>query len=104
MKVFKFGGASVKDAEGVKNVGNILKMYPNDKLVVVVSAMGKITNALETLVRAKDETEAGKALAEIKKFHTNILQDLFPGKKNPVFDVVENELNNARRFLTDAKG
>lgn len=104
MKVFKFGGASVKDAEGVKNVGNILKMYPKDKHVVVVSAMGKTTNALENLVRAKDETEADKVLAEIKKFHTNILQDLFPGKKNPVFDIIEGELNNIKQFLIDKKG
>jgi len=104
MKVFKFGGASVKDAEGVKNVGSILKMYPNDKLVVVISAMGKITNALETLVRAKDETEAEKALTEIKKFHTNILQDLFPEKKNPVLDIIEGELNNIKRSLADRKG
>lgn len=49
MKVFKFGGASVKDAESVKNVAAILKIFPNDELVIVISAMGKTTNALEKL-------------------------------------------------------
>lgn len=103
MKVFKFGGASVKDAEGVKNLGTILKKYPKDKLVVVVSAMGKTTNALESLVRAKDATEADKILSEIKKFHTNIFLDLFPGKKNPAFDIVDGELNNVKQIISLGK-
>ena len=47
MKVFKFGGASVKDAEAVQNVGKVLELFPNQEIVVVVSAMGKTTNALE---------------------------------------------------------
>ncbi|NCU32351.1 MAG: aspartate kinase, partial [Candidatus Moranbacteria bacterium] len=49
MRVFKFGGASVKDAASVKNVANIIRQYGNGPLVVVVSAMGKTTNALERL-------------------------------------------------------
>ena len=49
MKVFKFGGASVKDAEAIKNLAQILNNYPAEKLLVVVSAMGKTTNALEKL-------------------------------------------------------
>ena len=51
MKVFKFGGASVKDAEGVKNAAKIIESQLDDKLVVVVSAMGKTTNALELVVK-----------------------------------------------------
>ena len=47
MKVFKFGGASVKDAEGVRNVAQVLRHFPDEELLVVVSAMGKTTNALE---------------------------------------------------------
>jgi|SRR6185312_12565576 len=99
MKVFKFGGASVKDAQGVKNVGTILKRYPKDKLVVVVSAMGKTTNALESLVRTKDIAEADKLLAEIKNYHLSILQELFPNAKNPVFDVIEAEFKKAKQIL-----
>ena len=50
MKVFKFGGASVKDAEGVRNVAKVLAHFPQDDLLIVVSAMGKTTNALEEVV------------------------------------------------------
>jgi len=47
MRIFKFGGASVKDAAGVRNLGKILKDQSHDNLVVIVSAMGKSTNLLE---------------------------------------------------------
>jgi aspartate kinase len=100
MKVFKFGGASVKDAQGVKNVGAILKKYPNDKIVVVVSAMGKTTNALENLVRAKDEKEVDRILAEIKQDHFNTLQELFPDKKNPVYTLLEGEFKSIKQMLS----
>ena len=52
MKVFKFGGASVKNTDAVKNVGAILSLYPGEKIVIVVSAMGKTTNKLEEIVAA----------------------------------------------------
>jgi len=52
MLVFKFGGASVRDAEAIKNVASILSLYPSTKLTVVVSAMGKSTNKLEEIVHA----------------------------------------------------
>ena len=52
IKVFKFGGASVKDADSIKNMSSILKQYQNESLVVVVSAMGKTTNLLESLLVA----------------------------------------------------
>ena len=57
-KVFKFGGASVKDPSAIQNVASILSRYPKDNLIVVVSAMGKTTNKLEEIVAAyhhKDE-------------------------------------------------
>ena len=46
MNVFKFGGASVKDASAVRNVSHILSLFPNEQLIVVISAMGKTTNNL----------------------------------------------------------
>lgn len=55
MKIFKFGGASVKDAQGVRNVAAVLGRYRSDEVVVVVSAMGKTTNALEEVVRTYRE-------------------------------------------------
>ena len=52
IKVFKFGGASVKDAAAIRNVVKILNSHKKDKLVIVVSAMGKTTNALEKILKA----------------------------------------------------
>lgn len=100
MRVFKFGGASVKDAEAVKNVATILKQYPNQNIVVVLSAMGKTTNALERLTNAyffseenkTAETEnAAAVLEEIKKYHFDIIEQLFPDKSHSIY----NEINNA---------
>jgi len=92
MQVFKFGGASVKDANAVKNVAAILKRYEGKQLVVVVSAMGKITNALERLVDAyfykKENAEA--VLEEIKAFHLNIVNELFPDKSHAFYNDLEN--------------
>ena len=92
MKVFKFGGASVKDAAAVKNVTKILSGFSEDQLVVVVSAMGKTTNALEKVVSAfMDKSgEAPKLLQEVKDFHRKIMLDLFPSANHPVFDIVNN--------------
>src|SRR5690242_15349569 len=52
MKVFKFGGASVNSLERIKNVGQIIKQYNKEPLMVIISAMGKTTNALEKVVEA----------------------------------------------------
>jgi aspartate kinase len=61
MKVFKFGGASVKDANGIKNVASIIEKYGEKNLVVVVSATGKTTNALEEVIHAYFKNEDAKA-------------------------------------------
>ena len=81
MKVFKFGGASIKDAESVKNVASILSLYKKERLIVVVSAMGKMTNALEKVVHAyyNQDPELKNYIDEIRKFHFSIVDDLgFP--------------------------
>ena len=92
MKVFKFGGASVKDAAAVKNVTKILAGFKEDKLVVVVSAMGKTTNALEKVVNAYfyKTGDAAAALNEVKEFHHKIMMDLFSVETHSVFDTVNN--------------
>lgn len=99
MKVFKFGGASVKDAKAVKNVADILKFFPKENILVVVSAMGKVTNALERLTdaifypakNAGDKKEdAVKILAEIKKYHFDIMEELFPEKEHPIYNEISN--------------
>ncbi|HTL82592.1 MAG TPA: aspartate kinase [Bacteroidia bacterium] len=92
MKVFKFGGASVKDANAVRNVAEIVKRFPGEDLLVIVSAMGKMTNALERLTDAfyfKKE-DAGKVLEEIRGFHLAILNDLFPSKEHPIHTEIHN--------------
>jgi aspartate kinase len=92
MKVFKFGGASVKDAASVKNVATILKEYKQEKLFVVISAMGKTTNALEEFTNAlyNDLVMAEKLLIEIKAYHFNIINALFEDKNNAVFTDLHN--------------
>lgn len=87
MKVFKFGGASVKDADSVRNVVSVMKKFPNQKIIIVVSAMGKTTNALETLTDAFffKQTDVKPNLEEIKKYHFDIIMDLFPAPSNPVY-------------------
>ena len=82
MKVFKFGGASVSTSDRIKNVGRILKNYSGEKLVVVVSAMGKTTNTLEKVAEAFYKGDKDNALLQfenIKKDHIRILQELNAG-------------------------
>jgi aspartate kinase len=91
MLVFKFGGASVKDAAGVTNLANVVKQYTDQQLLIVVSAMGKTTNALEKLTKAymDQADDMHDIFNEIKEYHYNILSGLFePG--HPVFDEVAN--------------
>ncbi len=84
MKVFKFGGASVKDAQAVRNVAQIVKQY-SENLVVVISAMGKTTNLMEELVKAyflKEERQ-WETFRQFKEFHNQICFDLFENKNIP---------------------
>lgn len=82
MKVFKFGGASVKDTISVKNVARILKQYPGQNMVVVLSAMGKMTNVFEDLTDAYfyNENTLAEKFHLIKRFHLQIVQELFNNK------------------------
>jgi aspartate kinase len=79
MLVFKFGGASVKDANGVANLAKVVKKYTGNKLLIVVSAMGKTTNALERLTKAyfEGDDEVQSIFEEIKQYHFTILDALF---------------------------
>lgn len=92
MQVFKFGGASVKDSEGVKNVAEVLKQFSQQKITVVVSAMGKTTNALERLAKAYfyKQENAESILEEIKSFHVDICHHLFPSTTHPIYNEIEN--------------
>lgn len=77
----------MKDAEAVKNVASILKMFPNEKIIVVVSAMGKMTNVLEKLTDDFFYQKGNplQTLDEIKKYHFGIIEKLFPSKNHPLY-------------------
>ena len=94
MKVFKFGGASVKDAQAVQNVAHVLSLYEKDKLIIVVSAMGKTTNALEKIVDARWENDAQnfhQLINELEQFHFAIMNDLFEDKNNVIYSQIKSE-------------
>ena len=91
MKVFKFGGASVKDANGIKNLALILEQNRKHNPVVIISAMGKTTNDLEQVARSfyLKKDDAFEKINKVKAFHRSILTELFP-KNHPIFDAVTN--------------
>ncbi|GAB1308338.1 aspartate kinase [Urechidicola sp. KH5] len=101
MKVFKFGGASVKDAESVKNVANVLSKEANGKTVVVISAMGKMTNAFENIVHAYfNQTETLKDTIDyVYNFHLDIIQELF--KDTTKTEIATNFIDQLQVFLND---
>lgn len=92
MKVFKFGGASVKDAEAVKNVAKVLSSFSDEKLLVVISAMGKTTNMLEKLVDSYFKSTDSKQsnFEDLKEFHYKIINQLLPQTQSNAFDDIEN--------------
>jgi aspartate kinase len=91
MLVFKFGGASVKDAQGVINLGEVVSSYADKQILVIISAMGKTTNALERLTNAyvNGTEDVHEVFEEIKDYHYQILHELF-GEMHPVFDEIAN--------------
>jgi len=100
MRVFKFGGASVKDAEGVKNVLRVLqKTGPREK-VAVISAMGKMTNALEVVVRDYLNTgDHGESLQVVKEYHQEVLSGLFDNEQAPVYGKLRDLFRELENFL-----
>lgn len=99
MQVFKFGGASIKDASGVKNLASVLQKVGYKNTLIVVSAMGKTTNALELVIKNyfENKKELQSSLQEVKKYHNEILLDLFNNENHTVFIKVSalfDELSN----------
>ncbi|NBP05734.1 MAG: aspartate kinase [Bacteroidetes bacterium] len=92
MKIFKFGGASVKDANGVKNIAKILSDHSSEKLLVVISAMGKSTNHLERLVHASvhNTGETAVLLKELKDYHYSIIDGLDTSNPSAMLNDIEN--------------
>ncbi|NRA52138.1 MAG: aspartate kinase [Phaeodactylibacter sp.] len=103
IRVFKFGGASLKDAAAIRNVAGILSGFKNERLAIVVSAMGKTTNAMEKVVEAH-AAENGKAfdlLNEIKGHHYHIMDQLFPSQEAEVYASVNDVFVEVEWALED---
>ena len=100
MKVFKFGGASIKDISSIKNILKIISTYNEDRLVIVVSAMGKTTNALELVVHNyfnnKENLQA--SISEVYNFHSEIINNLFE-KTNPIFSDISKSFKKFNSFI-----
>jgi aspartate kinase len=105
MRVFKFGGASIKDAEGIKNVYEVLQKVGFEDVLLVVSAMGKTTNALEVVIKDYFEKSASlkSSVQEVKKYHNQILLDLFEDNDNPVFSAINKLFADLEYFLEHNK-
>jgi len=100
MKVFKFGGASIKDISSIKNILKIISTYNEDNLVIVVSAMGKTTNALELVVHNyfnnKENLQA--SISEVYNFHLEIINNLFE-KSHPIFSDISKSFEKLNSFI-----
>jgi aspartate kinase len=90
MRIFKFGGASVKDAEGVKNVGKVLQQEGTENTLIIISAMGKMTNAFEEVIDAYfyKSDDLSIKLTQIEAYHKNIMNGLFE-KDNKIYSEID---------------
>jgi len=105
MRVYKFGGASVKDAEGVKNLASVLKETGYENTLVVVSAMGKTTNAMEVVIKNyfENKGELQSSIHDVIKYHNEILLDLFDNEHHKVFFVVKTLFDELNLFFKSNK-
>lgn len=104
MKIFKFGGASVKDVNGIRNVCSVLQQTSVNQVLIVVSAMGKTTNALELVIKhyfeKSDKLE--DSIRQVKDYHFQIITELFEGT-HTIFSTVENLFFDLNQFLEQNK-
>ncbi len=101
MRVFKFGGASVKDANGVRNVARVLQEVGYKDVFLVVSAMGKMTNAFEKLIQAYFyNTETFSVhVDKIRAYHYEIINDLFSVDHDAIINQVEGLFTEMTQFM-----
>jgi len=105
MRIFKFGGASVKDAEGIKNVFSVLEKVGHEDTLLVISAMGKTTNALELVIKNYFEksNELHSSLQDVRKYHNQILMDLFDDEEHDVYYAVNSHFADLEYFIRSNK-
>jgi len=104
MKIFKFGGASVKDANGVKNILNVLNHTGFDNTLIVVSAMGKTTNALERVVSSffENKVQFSVDLEQVRNQHHSIIKELYDSENKVITDKVNALFDSVLDFLKTA--
>jgi aspartate kinase len=102
MKVFKFGGGIIKDPDSVKRIPEVLKLYDKDDLLIVVSAMNKMTNAFEKLVLLyyNNQAETEEQLNSIISYHEAIARALFPSESHSVHEELEGLSASLRSYLS----
>lgn len=105
MNVYKFGGASVKDATNVKNVCRVLKTVGYENSLIIASAMGKNTNALEVVVYNyfHNKQAITEAIQPVREFHYALLDDLFKSEEHPVYKSVHSLFEEMELFLNTNK-
>ena len=90
MKVFKFGGASLKNAAAIRNIVSIIKSQSKENLVVVVSAMGKTTDAIEKIIALSQSAKSfEKEIKELEDYHTEIIEELFSDPKDALLQLTK---------------
>ena len=101
MRIYKFGGASVKDSDGVKNLFSILNKKGFDKTLLVISAMGKTTNSFELVVKNyfENKDELQYSINQIFQFHKEILLDLFTNQNHEIYNELHLIFENLKGFL-----
>jgi len=107
MIVYKFGGASVKTPDAVRNAAKIISQNQSDPLIVVVSAMGKTTNALEKITElffSGNIKAANVSLEELKQYHLDLAHGLFPKKSHIVYNAIERSFYNLYYYIQQPPG
>lgn len=101
MRIFKFGGASVKDADGVKNVLKVLQDVGHKNTLVVISAMSKTTNAMEAVIDAyfDDKSLLDEKIQFVADYHKAIINELFEAKNHEVHHKTNKLIEEFRGFL-----
>jgi aspartate kinase len=105
MKIFKFGGASIKDAEGVKNVLSVMEKVGHENVLIIISAMGKTTNAFEEVIANyfSKSSALQSSIQDVKKYHNQILLDLFEDEEHDAFYAVNSHFEDLEYFFRSNK-
>src|SRR5690606_32493102 len=105
MRIFKFGGASVQDASGIQNVVKVLETVGHQNTLLVVSAMGKTTNAMELVVKKyfEDKSKLQESVDAIYDYHYKTALEFFETKKQPIFARINELFEQVKGLLARNK-